>query len=929
MVAFGRRGVNACRLFPVGKKATKKRGGARSSRAIEAVRRLTRDKRIILMASQQSRIQAYLEKYKIGPLFEEMMTKLITETPDQPIPFLISHLQNKQGRSSQLQRTLSGSAALWAETENKGARRDCRGYDKPWLTNAKKPKKSKSDLAVSNISPPSPETKSLPRSIEHAAWDWRTKPESHNFDELNHILQESKKLGKALENLSRSIGTPDEFDQDLRGYNSSLVRPKVVGEWVGREETDADPLAAEMLQPPVPRIKDENEEGHSPGSTKLEQKSKGLRQQQQQHKKLLAAMLSQDSFDSVHSNAPSVAEEDIEDEDDAMELLEDLDDLRMEGITDHVPSGSKFSQGRSLYSAEPQAKVTLNICSRFQGDSLMEESDDGTQMSHSPEQAVPEPQAVSPLLGVERVMQDKEEFENASQVSGPKEEDVMTSDRGNSWPVNGFSGTPKSALDASVSSMKSLTNVGSQGVWYDTAIAFEDYAILCCEFVRNFEKDEPKTLARSISLAFGCKFVVKVPEHRRICNMLFDSFKCFVLFFSPFLDRFFMTEDIANITKFAIHRCIREVTEPLYARKRDNYLLSEQREAAGAHMWFCLDRWLPMLQGTRDCTHVSLRAAHTNPEMFCKCKGYHSLNLQLLCDHTQHIMKVNTQYPGSSNDDFILCQVNIVGLSCLSDHFFIIRTGFMDLCRLFINTHQPFWESYVLSSQTGGSLNLKQPKDFLVSMELLAVEKHLIELDKNLATKILTIESETQRSSNIQSRINMSNYHGSLSQTLLGQNSRPRTPSSLIGKEIPLQIQGSKLPQSSSNETSRPDTPSSQYNRLRTSSAQGSRPTTPNTQIVRTAISNNPGNKEEIFSNPKNRLVTPTSQVGRPLSSPANQAGVHAENLSQRSHLSELLVTRQPWTLPSDTDSEGVDLGQDKCSGEGLQPNDESRNYYC
>lgn len=44
----------------------------------------------------------------------------------------------------------------------------------------------------------------VPRSIEHPKWDWRTKPENHDFDELNHILQESKKLGKALENLSRS-----------------------------------------------------------------------------------------------------------------------------------------------------------------------------------------------------------------------------------------------------------------------------------------------------------------------------------------------------------------------------------------------------------------------------------------------------------------------------------------------------------------------------------------------------------------------------------------------------------------------------------------------------------------------------------------------------------------------------------------------------
>ena len=53
----------------------------------------------------------------------------------------------------------------------------------------------------------------------------------------------------------------------------------------------------------------------------MEVKSKGLKQQQQHHKKLLAAMLSQDSLDSMTSSAPSVTEDEMEDEDDAMELL--------------------------------------------------------------------------------------------------------------------------------------------------------------------------------------------------------------------------------------------------------------------------------------------------------------------------------------------------------------------------------------------------------------------------------------------------------------------------------------------------------------------------------------------------------------------------------------------------------------------------------
>ncbi|PKU31585.1 hypothetical protein llap_18111 [Limosa lapponica baueri] len=115
------------------------------------------------------------------------------------------------------------------------------------------------------------------------------------------------------------------WSRETTGFNTPLLRPRVIGEWIGREENDADPLAAEMLQPPIPRNKNEqwdSEDSSSPGgSLKMEPKTKGLKQQQQQHKKLLAAMLSQDSFDSAQSTAPSVTEEDIDNEDDAMELL--------------------------------------------------------------------------------------------------------------------------------------------------------------------------------------------------------------------------------------------------------------------------------------------------------------------------------------------------------------------------------------------------------------------------------------------------------------------------------------------------------------------------------------------------------------------------------------------------------------------------------
>ncbi|XP_036021609.1 uncharacterized protein C8orf34 homolog isoform X4 [Mus musculus] len=248
--------------------------------------------------------------------------------------------------------------------------------------NAKKPKKSKSDLAVSNISPPSPDSKSC-------------------------------------------IAISDELDKETLAFNSSLLRPRVIGEWIGRAENDADPLAAEMLQPPVPRSKNDSWESEdsssSPaGSLKMEPKTKGLKQQQQQHKKLLAAMLSQDSFESIHSPTPSVIEEDIDNEDDAMELLENLDDLRMEGVTTLVLSGSKFNQGRPTHPAEPQAKVTLNICSRLQGDNLMERTEDTLQILHTPDEIIPD--SLDSLPGTEEtLMEEGEDFEKTSNLTEPGE----------------------------------------------------------------------------------------------------------------------------------------------------------------------------------------------------------------------------------------------------------------------------------------------------------------------------------------------------------------------------------------------------------------------------------------------------------------------------------------------------------------------------
>ncbi|XP_032466440.1 uncharacterized protein C8orf34-like [Phocoena sinus] len=95
----------------------------------------------------------------------------------------------------------------------------------------------------------------------------------------------------------------------------------------------------------------------------------------------------------------------------------------MEGVTTLVPSGNKFNQGRATHSAEPQAKVTLNICSRcarLQGDNLVERTEETSQILHSPDEIIPD--FLDSLAGPEEaLMEEGEEFEKASRLTGPGE----------------------------------------------------------------------------------------------------------------------------------------------------------------------------------------------------------------------------------------------------------------------------------------------------------------------------------------------------------------------------------------------------------------------------------------------------------------------------------------------------------------------------
>jgi len=63
---------------------------------------------------------------------------------------------------------------------------------------------------------------------------------------------------------------------------------------------------------------------------------------------------------------------------------------------------------------------------------------------------------------------------------------------------------------------------------------------------------------------------------------------------------------------------------------------------------------MPGVIGAIDCTHVSIQSPGGNDaEIFRNRKGYFSINVQLVCDHTGYISDVVARWPGSVHDSTI------------------------------------------------------------------------------------------------------------------------------------------------------------------------------------------------------------------------------------------------------------------------------------
>ncbi|XP_053315207.1 putative nuclease HARBI1 [Spea bombifrons] len=121
---------------------------------------------------------------------------------------------------------------------------------------------------------------------------------------------------------------------------------------------------------------------------------------------------------------------------------------------------------------------------------------------------------------------------------------------------------------------------------------------------------------------------------------------------------------VVGISQPSFSRCLTQVLRALVARAKD-FLHFPRQDADWVELQLAFHSMagMPKVLGVIDCTQVAIRRPAVRGEQFRNHKRFYSLNTQVVCDARQRIMSVRSGFPGSCEDDYILCQ------SALYDNF--------------------------------------------------------------------------------------------------------------------------------------------------------------------------------------------------------------------------------------------------------------------
>ncbi|XP_046402231.1 putative nuclease HARBI1 [Ischnura elegans] len=119
-------------------------------------------------------------------------------------------------------------------------------------------------------------------------------------------------------------------------------------------------------------------------------------------------------------------------------------------------------------------------------------------------------------------------------------------------------------------------------------------------------------------------------------------------------------EEYTAMDQLSMSRCISEVAKANYENMMDHWIKLDlsPESVAGLHEGFYHKYGFPGAIGALDCAHVAIVAPPVDNPIYMKRqyynhKGYHSINVQLVCDSNMRILNVNARFPGATNDAYI------------------------------------------------------------------------------------------------------------------------------------------------------------------------------------------------------------------------------------------------------------------------------------
>ncbi|XP_033731089.1 putative nuclease HARBI1 [Pecten maximus] len=111
--------------------------------------------------------------------------------------------------------------------------------------------------------------------------------------------------------------------------------------------------------------------------------------------------------------------------------------------------------------------------------------------------------------------------------------------------------------------------------------------------------------------------------------------------------------DTTGLDKSTVSRCVHKVCGKLacYASQAIKWPTTEECQK-GKRKFFAIAGF-PSIIGAVDGTHIRIQAPHTDEPSYVNRKGYHSINVQGVCDADGKFLGINASWPGCTHDAHI------------------------------------------------------------------------------------------------------------------------------------------------------------------------------------------------------------------------------------------------------------------------------------